>query len=139
MSDDAFVILLRAAAFRAYSRTHLPWLLQLGACWCPMCDKDHVESDRQYCHVGHRPHTVCFAGAISKLPLSYQLGLAVHELGHMILQGPNMDGPKRRYTEGDANDAGGRAVGIKVHFKGPKTLEWAKLPKWALEALEASS
>lgn len=91
---------------------------------CAQCDREHEESDRQYCHVGHVRGVICFAAAIDELPLGYKLGLAVHEIGHIMLEGPNFDS-KHRYTEQDANDAGCEATGIRLEFKGKKTLEYA--------------
>lgn len=117
-----------------YSYTRFSWARKIVAKQCDQADKEHCESNRQYCHVGHIDNTICYATQVSELPDTHRLGLVIHEFGHMILQGPDMSG-KGRFTEQDANDAGGHATGIKVYWKGEKTLEWARCPKWLLEIL----
>jgi hypothetical protein len=37
---------------------------------------------RYYAHWGCKPHTICAAHDITKLPLANQLGVILHEIGH---------------------------------------------------------
>lgn len=50
---------------------------------CKDADAEHHKSERQYAHVGHRKGTICIAYAFNRLPLKLQLGILLHELGHL--------------------------------------------------------
>jgi GNAT superfamily N-acetyltransferase len=99
---------------------------------CPQADREHADSDRQYCHVGHRKDTICYAKATDDLTIEWKIGLAVHEFGHLILQ----EGQYYNHSEEEANEAGGQATGIPVDFKGKKHLEWSRCPVWFKEILD---
>lgn len=111
------------------------WLGDFEAHHCPQADREHAESERQHCHVGHLPGKVCYASAADDLPLGHQLGLVLHEFGHLVLQGKDMRRPWK-WNEQDASDAGGQLVGLSVPFRGELTLEWARPPGWLLAKLE---
>lgn len=51
---------------------------------CPLADREHEQSRRQYAHVFHRQGVVCVADAFADLPHEHQLGIALHEVGHLI-------------------------------------------------------
>ncbi len=110
------------------------WLADFSAHHCAQADREHEESERQHCHVGHLPGKVCYASAADGLPLEHQLGLVLHEFGHLCLQGKDMSIPWK-WNEQDASDAGGRLVGVQVPFRGRLTLEWARPPRWLLSKL----
>lgn len=110
------------------------WLGDFEAHHCPQADREHAESERQHCHVGHLPGKVCYASAADDLPLGHQLGLVLHEFGHLVLQGKDMRRPWK-WNEQDASDAGGQLVGLSVPFRGELTLEWARPPRWLLAKL----
>lgn len=110
------------------------WLTDFVSHRCPQADREHAESERQHCHVGHLPGKVCYASAADGLPLAHKLGLVLHEFGHLVLQGKDMRRPWK-WNEQDASDAGGNLVGLQVPFRGRLTLEWARPPRWLLDKL----
>lgn len=114
------------------------WLASFVAGHCEQADREHRESERQHCHVGHIKWRVCYASAADDLPLAHKLGLVLHEFGHLVLQGKNLERPWK-FNEQDASDAGGRLVGLQVPFKGRMTLEWARPPRWLLDKLGGAS
>lgn len=97
------------------------WLYMMETDHCKLCDADHAEEDRQYMHVGHVDRTICYASATLELGLPWVLGLMIHEIGHLWLVDAG-----RKHTEGEANEAGRLITGIRVQFKGPRVLEWAR-------------
>lgn len=59
---------------------------------CKMIDaerrdrKDPVRT-RHYAHVGHCKNKVCVASAFERLPQKYQVGILLHEFGHVLTDG----------------------------------------------------
>ena len=114
-----FAAIVRAVARRARLRG-------ARARRCREADREHARSARQFCHVGHRRSTVCYARATARLAAAWKWGLAVHEIGHLLAGAPGM---RRRHTEADAQRAGKRATGIGVSYRGPLRLEWSRPPR----------
>ena len=86
-----------------------------------------TSSSRAYAHVGHMRHQrgdyVCIHPATANLPLQYQIGVILHEFGHL--------------GSGEGDDVADRWIfenfGIAIEYRGPKTLEW--VPKSALSVI----
>lgn len=51
---------------------------------CPLADKDHAEAERFYAHTFHKPKTICVATAFAGLPPEHQIGILLHEFGHLF-------------------------------------------------------
>jgi hypothetical protein len=83
---------------------------------CPLVEREHRESRRQYAHVFHIENQVCCARAIADLPEKYRLGILMHELGH-IMAG-------QRGSEDAANSAVFRETGIRIYYGGNSDLEF---------------
>lgn len=58
---------------------------------CPLTEYDHRMSTRQYMHVFHVPGMVCCSKAADKLPPKYLYGIFLHEFGHLIMPGSELD------------------------------------------------
>lgn len=76
-----------AAAFSRCVRlasAKLPPLAGTRAAACPMADREHAASWRQFMHTFHRPGVVCFARAAeTELFEPELLGMLMHEFGHL--------------------------------------------------------
>lgn len=90
-------------------------------CRCRLADQEHSRSRRSYAHVGHRRGRICVAGAFYSLPMGHQLGLILHELGHMAFKG--------RHTEAQADRAAVRRFGIPIRYRSTK--RWGRRLQWA--------
>jgi len=55
--------------------------LNLG---CPLAEEAHAQDFRVHMHVGHEPGFVCAARDALTLPPANQLGMFLHEFGHLI-------------------------------------------------------
>lgn len=87
---------------------------------CGQADQEHLASRRQYAHTYHRPGVICVASKFWDLPETNQLGLLLHEVGH-LLKG---DQP---HSEEQANQAVYKASGVRVWYRdgaGGPELEW---------------
>lgn len=82
---------------------------------CPIANKDHRKSSRQYMHVFCTDGCVCCANAASKLPEKNLYGLFFHEFGHLIA-GPKGD-------ECAADMAILKNFGIVINYCGKKELQ----------------
>lgn len=51
---------------------------------CPVADKDHKISKRNYAHVFHYKNTICVAHDYIHLPMNYWSGILAHEIGHLL-------------------------------------------------------
>lgn len=89
---------------------------------CPDAAKEHQNSRRQYAHVFHRQGVICVTKAFWTLPDQYQLGLLLHESGHLLV------GP--RGGEEAANRAAKRRSGITIWYRENtpygENLEWIR-------------
>lgn len=108
---------------RARAADAVPSLRGVKLARCAEADRDHAASPRQFMHVGHRPKTVCYAGATEALAPQWKAGLIAHELGHLAAIGA-----RKRHTEKDADRIGGVLTGLTVKRRGPCNLEWANGP-----------
>lgn len=57
-------------------------MLQLS--FCPLAERDHRRSKRQYAHTCHRDGIICICEAFHDLPDTFKYGILLHELGHLI-------------------------------------------------------
>ena len=99
----------------------MPALRTYPVLTCSLADREHLASRRQYAHVFHRQGIICIARAFHSLPLSYRLGLLLHECGH-LLAGPTAG-------EDAANRAIHRHTGIPLYYRdspGGKEVEWVR-------------
>lgn len=129
MADTQLGIVWRALLQRATRK--YPSLHSLKLRHCREAEDEHAYSSRQYMHVGHVAHSVCFAQAAEDLPLGYQAGILAHEIGHEIgfLLGDYT------HTENQANTLGGEATGLKIVWRSNRKLEYAEPPGWLEEAV----
>lgn len=54
---------------------------------CILVAREHargVDEGRAYAHCGHLGHTVCIAPCIADLDLDHQVGIFLHEFGHIL-------------------------------------------------------
>lgn len=93
---------------------------RLRICRCPSAERDHRRELRSYAHVGHRRGVLCVARAFYRLPLGHRLGLIVHEVGHLELQG-------RPHSELQADQAAFRRYGIRVQYRNTR---WGRHLQW---------
>ena len=52
---------------------------------CPLARLHHGQSIRSYAHVFHRRNTICVTPHFYDLPQGFQVGILLHELGHIAL------------------------------------------------------
>ena len=90
---------------------------------CAVANREHRKSWRQFMHVGHKPGIICCADDAYNLPRANQIGLLVHELGHLLLMPAEHDEPA-------ANKAGEKATSLSVWYDGPFHLEKVVIPPW---------
>lgn len=109
----------------------VPQLSRFKIARCALADGEHRKSHRQYMHMNHHQDTICYAAATKNLEIEWQIGLLAHELGHAVAF---LVGQEKKHTEEDANRLGGKILGSAVIFKGPESLEWARVPRWLEEA-----
>ena len=90
---------------------------------CPIADREHRKSPRQFMHVGHHPQVICYARAVGSLPEHHVRGLIAHELGHLVAE---RLGWTQRNEEYAANIAAERILGVKVVYLPPLMLQSAR-------------
>jgi len=89
--------------------------------YCPQCDHAHQESPRQYAHTAHFPGTICWAHAIIDLPVEHQIGICLHEYGHVIAG----DRDQSEFDdEADADQAVLEELGVEIKYLGDRELQW---------------
>lgn len=89
---------------------------------CPLAKKHHQESTRSFAHVFHLPKTICLTPEFYNLPQGYQLGILVHEFGHLALG-------RKQHTEEAADRRGSliaNALVIRKTYRGMKNLEYIR-------------
>ena len=89
---------------------HLPKIRVTQA--CPLVERDHSADSRVYAHVFHREWVICFCKAYSELSLPHQVGVMLHEIGHVMSNG----------GEAEADLWVDEQMGIDINFK--DTLQW---------------
>lgn len=82
---------------------------------CPEARRDHDANPRYYCHAFHRRGKICCAGAMVFLPKTYQVGILLHEFGH--LGGGRDELAADRWVM--------KRLGVPLLYRGPQSLEWA--------------
>jgi hypothetical protein len=91
---------------------------------CPLAQKEHDKSNRQYAHTLHIPNTICISEELLELPFGYVCGLILHEMGHLELE-------NETHTEKDADVIGGELAGVKIERRDTNTygedLEYVKV------------
>ena len=91
---------------------------------CPLAKKHHNESARQFAHVFHRKNTICVTPEFYELPQIYQVGIMLHEIGHLELA----HDPK--HTEKMADNYVENFTGIHIQrrtYRGLRNLESVKM------------
>lgn len=63
---------------------------------CGMIDREAgkrktYDTKRRYAHVGHKAYTVCVASDFIWLPIGKQLGIMLHEIGHILCPDDSSD------------------------------------------------
>lgn len=89
---------------------------------CPLAKKHHQESARQFAHVFHRAKTICVTPEFYDLPQTYQLGILLHEFGHIALEG-------QKHSEKDADNVISVMAGVLVQrrtYRGMRNLEYVR-------------
>lgn len=81
---------------------------------CPLADREHTISRRQYAHTYHRANTICVARAYSRLPMEFKLGILFHELGHLL----------GAVDELEADRLAEKAFGVRIERVDSKHGEW---------------
>jgi hypothetical protein len=70
--------------------------------------------DRAFMHTEHKEAAVCSAVDAGRLPENYQVGLILHEFGHIATHG----------GEQAADEWVLHSFGIMIHYMGPLEIEW---------------
>lgn len=87
---------------------------------CPLAERDHRKSKRQYAHTCHRDGVICICVAFHDLPDTIKYGILLHELGHLI--DPDEDDERKVDRIAEA------AFGVKLkrvdHREYGNELEW---------------
>jgi hypothetical protein len=101
----------------------VPSLAHVRHEWCEACDAAHDQEPRQFAHSHHLPGVICWARASTDLPVEHQLGIGLHEYGHVLAgdQGSEFD------DEGAADEAVLKRFGVEIKYVGPHELQWVDL------------
>lgn len=51
---------------------------------CPIAEKDHKDSPRQYAHALHLDNVICVTHKMEELPTKNLVGIFFHEFGHIL-------------------------------------------------------
>lgn len=87
---------------------------------CPLAKKHHKESSRQFAHVLHKRNTICVTPEFYDLPKHYQVGILMHEFGHLILK-------EKKHSESQADSIIWEHYGIGIdrrNYQGMPKLEY---------------
>lgn len=91
---------------------------------CSIAEKHNRQSARQFAHVFHLKNTICVAPKFYSLPQGYQLGILLHECGHLALKG-------KGHSEEDADIEAFIISGAHIerrNYRGMKSLEYVAKP-----------
>lgn len=83
-------------------------MLKIKIKHCKLADDEHkYMGKRQYAHVFHYNNDkhICVAKAFFKLPKRFQIGLVIHEIGHLF----------GAVGESQADKLGSKICGIKIY------------------------
>jgi len=75
---------------------------------CEQARAEHSKSCRQFAHVFHKPKTICVCPEFYNLPQSFQVGILLHEIGHLGF------GPEENHTENEADRIAFYLSGVQV-------------------------
>jgi hypothetical protein len=87
---------------------------------CALANAEHKHCKRSYAHVFHKPGVICVAGHLFAASENVWLGVILHEVGHIILEG-------QEHTEQDADKAVEVDSRVKIHRRDTeegKNIEW---------------
>lgn len=84
---------------------------------CPIADKDHKISKRNYAHVFHHKNTICVAEEFKILPIEYWSGILAHEIGHLLTGMKGCNKFEDIECEIAADKAFTKKSGIKILYK----------------------
>lgn len=74
------------------------------------------QRERSYAHVGHWPDVICIdLPRFEKLPIEHQVGIFLHEFGHIGAPFAGEEGADRWVFE---------ELGIALTYRGKKILQW---------------
>jgi hypothetical protein len=76
---------------------------------CEIAEQDHRKKMRWYSHTYCKPNTICVSSAFLNLPEAYQVGILVHEVGHLLTE-PDA-------TEKEADRAANKYFGVRIKHK----------------------
>ena len=85
------------------------------------------ERARMYAHVGHVPGVICIASDFEELPMTHQIGVLLHEIGHVLAC---------KGGEPQADIACKEKLGVTIQYDGvlelqyvdPLTVVWIEKP-----------
>ena len=99
-----------------------PELADVQHRWCDECERAHEQDPRLFAHVSPRcgERTVCWSRTVARLPLGNQVGLCLHELGHLL--DPRSGDPVEQEQHADL--AVFDQFGIEMQYRGETELEW---------------
>ena len=91
--------------------------------YCAACDAAHEQSARQFAHTYHKPSVICWARAASDLPVEHQLGILMHEYGHLLAGDKSCEFEDEKAADLAVLDR----FGIEITYVGPHEMQWVEL------------
>ena len=82
---------------------------------CEFAEEDHMVSDRQYAHSLHVPNTVCWCKASLDLPETNIMGIAAHEIAH-VLRGEGLRKKDRDRDEAATDFWALNHLGVEIDY-----------------------
>jgi len=106
-----------------FAERKCPELKGIKHAWCDECDAAHDQEPRQLSHTYHRPKTICWARAITDQAVEHQIGICLHEYGHLLAGdcGSVVD------DEAGADLAVLDRMGVEIRYVGPHELQTVEL------------
>ena len=107
----------------AFAESICPELVKVGHRFCMQCDEAHCSDPRKIAHARHiNDQTICWSHAVCGLPIEHQIGIALHEYGHILADesgcGNDFD------IEAAADLAVLQVFGIEIKYVGDLELQW---------------
>ncbi len=93
-----------------------PDLADIRRSACKAVEAAHEESPRVFCHVFHEPGFICIAQDFEELDDPFQLGILLHEFGHLATESE-----KENHADAWVRET----LGIPLEYR--ETLEWVPI------------